>query len=259
MSKKELTKKRICFVLYGYKIDVLTLFDKLLPFYEEKNYPLKSVDFDFFKGKGYKSESLPLEKFLEKREADISYNISNNYKFFHIFTAKRRREPLTWHYSFDYNDSVANIMFDAIYEREHIFSFFKEILSLLLKDNKASLGYLFEQERSTTYSLGDTWAEHQMSIYKENAEVWRRFRLSDEFPYIKNRYRHIYLQNILSTYHVEEMFDGIPFIQWVEKNAYGTVEKIGKENWLWCIPEEKQHEIQVIFYDKGLLIGVDRE
>ena len=49
----------------------------------------------------------------------------------------------------------------SIYEREHIFSFFKEILSLLLKDNKASLGYLFEQERSTTYLLGDTWAEHQ--------------------------------------------------------------------------------------------------
>ena len=68
MSKKELTKKRICFVLYGYKIDVLTLFDKLLPFYEEKNYPLKSIDFDFFKGKGYKSESLPLEKFLEKEK-----------------------------------------------------------------------------------------------------------------------------------------------------------------------------------------------
>ena len=259
MSKKELTKKRICFVLYGYKIDVLTLFDKLLPFYEEKNYPLKSIDFDFFKGKGYKSESLPLEKFLEKREADISYNISSNYRFVHMFTAQRRREPLTWYYSFDYNDSVANIMFDAIYEREYIFSFFKEILSLLLKDNKASLGYLFEQERSTTYLLGDTWAEHQMPIYKENAEVWRRFRLSDEFPHIKNKYRHIYLQNILSTYHVEEMFDGIPFIQWVEKNAYGTVEKIGKENWLWCIPEEKQHEIQVIFYDKGLLIGVDRE
>ena len=258
MSKKELTKKRICFVLYGYKIDVLTLFDKLLPFYEEKNYPLKSIDFDFFKGKGYKSESLPLEKFLEKREADISYNISSNYRFVHMFTAQRRREPLTWYYSFDYNDSVANIMFDAIYEREHIFSFFKEILSLLLKDNKASLGYLFEQERSTTYLLGDTWAEHQMPIYKENAEVWRRFRLSDEFPHIENKYRHIYLQNILSTYHVEEMFDGIPFIQWVEKNAYGTVEKIGKENWLWCIPEEKQHEIQVIFYDKGLLIGVDR-
>ena len=131
MPEKALTKKRICFVLYGYKIDVLTLFDKLLPFYEEKNYPLKSVDFDFFKGKGYKSESLPLEKFLEKREADISYNISNNYKFFHIFTAKRRREPLTWHYSFDYNDSVANIMFDAIYEREHIFSFFKEKKKML--------------------------------------------------------------------------------------------------------------------------------
>jgi len=77
-----------------------------------------------------------------------------------------------------------------------------------------------------------------------------KFFYSDEFPHIKNRYRHIYLQNILSTYHVEEMFDGIPFIQWVEKNAYGTVEKIGKENWLWCIPEEKQHEIQVIFYNK---------
>ena len=98
-----------------------------------------------------------------------------------------------------------------------------------------------------------------MSIIPENAEVWRRFRLSDEFPHIRNRYRHIYLQNILSTYHIEEMFDGIPFIQWVEKNAYGIVEKIGKENWLWCIPEEKQHEIQVIFYNKGLLIGVDRE
>ena len=52
-------------------------------------------------------------------------------------------------------------------------------------------------------------------------------------PHIKNKYRHIYLQNILSTYHVEEMFNGIPFIQWVEKNTYGTVEKIGKEKVIW--------------------------
>ena len=56
MLKKELTKKRICFVLYGYKASVLTLFDKLIPVYEEKGYPLKSIDFDFLKDKGYNPE-----------------------------------------------------------------------------------------------------------------------------------------------------------------------------------------------------------
>ena len=69
MSKKELTKKRICFVLYGYEASVLTLFDKLVPFYKEKGYPLKSIDFDFFKGKGYKSESLPIEKIFGKKRS----------------------------------------------------------------------------------------------------------------------------------------------------------------------------------------------
>lgn len=71
MSKKELTKKRICFVLYGYKIDVLTLFDKLLPFYEEKNYPLKSVRYDFLKNKNYRDEKLSILKFQEKRKNQI--------------------------------------------------------------------------------------------------------------------------------------------------------------------------------------------
>ena len=71
MSKKELTKKRICFVLYGYKIDALTLFDKLLPFYEEKNYPLKSVRYDFLKNKNYRDEKLSILKFQEKRKNQI--------------------------------------------------------------------------------------------------------------------------------------------------------------------------------------------
>ena len=73
MSKKELTKKRICFVLYGYKIDVLTLFDKLLPFYEEKNYPLKSVRYDFLKDKSYRDEKLSILKFQEKRKKSDFY------------------------------------------------------------------------------------------------------------------------------------------------------------------------------------------
>ena len=94
MSKKELTKKRICFVLYGYKIDVLTLFDKLLPFYEEKNYPLKSVDFDFFKDKGYKSESLPLEKFLEKEKLILVIIFLTIINFF-IFLLQKGEESLS--------------------------------------------------------------------------------------------------------------------------------------------------------------------
>lgn len=63
MSKKELTKKRICFVLYGYKIDVLTLFDKLLPFYEEKNYPLNPLILIFSKVKVTKVKVFPWKNF----------------------------------------------------------------------------------------------------------------------------------------------------------------------------------------------------
>ena len=258
MLKKELIKKRICFVLYGYEASVLTLFDKLVPFYEEKGYPLKSIRYDFLKDKSYRDEKLSILKFQEKRKK-IDYNTAENYSSFNIFLADKQAEPLTRHYSLSYNEETIILMFDAVYGKDDIMFFFKETLSFLLKDTTASLGYLFCQEGWTTYASGDEYAEHQMPLYKKNPKMWEKFFYYDEFPHIKNRYRHIYLQNILSTYHIEEMFDGIPFIQWVEKNAYGTVEKIGKENWLWCIPEEKQHEIQVIFYDKGLLIGVDRE
>jgi hypothetical protein len=56
---------------------------------------------------------------------------------------------------------------------------------------------------------------------------------------------------------MEEKFDGISLTEWVDKKGYGSIEKIGQENWLWIVPKDKLHEIQVIFYDKGLLIGVE--
>jgi len=73
----------------------------------------------------------------------------------------------------------------------------------------------------------------------------------------KNLYRHIYKQNILSNYHFEEKFDGLLLEEWIKSNNYGTIDKIGMENWLWIVPEDKLYEIQVILCKKGLLIGVD--
>ena len=49
----------------------------------------------------------------------------------------------------------------------------------------------------------------------------------------------------------------MPFVDWVNRNSYGSIEKIGIENWIWTVPEEKLHEIQVVFYNKGLLLGVE--
>ena len=71
-----------------------------------------------------------------------------------------------------------------------------------------------------------------------------------------NMYRHIYKQNILSKQHMEELFDGLSLEKWIHLNNYGIVEKIGIENWLWIIPEDKLYEIQVAFYNKRLLLGV---
>ena len=139
MPEKELTKKRICFVLYGYEASVLALFDKLVPFYEEKGYPLKSVRYDFLKDKNYRDEKLSILKFQEKRKK-IDYNTAKNYSSFNIFLADKQAEPLTRHYSISYNEKTIILMFDSVYGKEDIMFFFKETLSFLLKDTTASLG-----------------------------------------------------------------------------------------------------------------------
>jgi len=97
-------------------------------------------------------------------------------------------------------------------------------------------------------------------LYKENLENWDEASnwrgIKESLLRHKNKYRHIYRQNILSKYHLEENFDGVPLADWVIKNNYGNIDKIGIGNWLWTVPEKKLREIQVAFYKKGLLLGV---
>jgi hypothetical protein len=118
-------------------------------------------------------------------------------------------------------------------------------------------GYLFYQERHNDYPLGRS--SLTQNFYKEEGHDWWMFMKPEnreETLKKRNMYRHVYKQNIISKYHMEEKFEGLLLAEWIDKNNYGSIEKTGLGNWLWIVPEEKLRELQVIFYDKRLLLGV---
>ena len=144
----------------------------------------------------------------------------------------------------------------------------------MLKDKTIWTGYLFDYRNNNSYSKGSSF--DTLNYYRENGDFWKK--VVRKFYYIrgdylkgdvahrstldevvpnKNMYRHIYKQNILAKHHLEEKFDGLSLTEWIDKNNYGNIEKIGSENWLWIVPDEKLQELQIIFYKKGLLIGVE--
>jgi hypothetical protein len=255
MHNKQLTNLRIGFALHGYENDILSWLNMVTIFFDDNDYPLKSVSYDI---NYHKRERKSLKTFYKTVQDNPRFPIDKLYSFA-VFAAEKQNIPMTWHYGcdFDMPSKLLILFFDTSYEEVNISSFYKKILQTLLKDKVVQNGYLFYQPRHYSYPLGDDITQN---FYKEDEQKWGVLmhpkNIHDTLNK-KNMYRHVYKQNILSKYHMEEHFDNLSLTEWIDKNNYGNLEKIGIENWLWIIPEEKLHEIQVIFYNKQLLLGVE--
>jgi len=257
MHNEQLTNFYVGFALHGYENDILSWLKVVTTFFEGNNYPLMSVSYDINYSR-VESKSLKIfYKNLQDNHNPI-LPVDKLYSFA-AFAAEKQNIPMTWHYGcdFDMPNKLLILFFDNSYEEVKILSFYKKILQVLLKDKVVQGGYLFYQQRAYSYPLGNEYLTQ--NFYKEDGQIWKILthpkNLSDTLNK-KNMYRHIYKQNILSKFHMDESFNGLPLAEWVDKNNYGGIEKIGIENWLWTVPEEKLHEIQVFFYNRHLLVGV---
>lgn len=255
MQNNQLTNLRIGFALNGYENDILSWLDVILDVFDSYNYPLKYVSYDIDYSK---FERKTLKTFRKNIIGDLQLHIDKLYSFT-VFSAEKQNIPITYGYGcfFDMPSKVLVLFFDSSYGETNVLFFYKEVLRCLLSDNIVQSGYLFYQKRHYDYPLGRS--SLTQNFYNEDGNVWWMLmkpenRLSTFSK--NNMYRHIYKQNILSKQHLEEHFDGLTLEKWICHNNYGIVEKIGIENWLWIIPEDKLYEVQVFFYNKHLLLGV---
>jgi hypothetical protein len=216
---------------------------------------LKSVSYDI---NFNRFERKSLRTFCTTLQGNPSFPVDKLYSFT-VFAAEKQKFPITWHYgcNFDMPSKLLILFFDSSYEEIKILPFYKVILQVLLKDKTVQSGYLFYQPRHCSYPIGTD--DTTQNFYKEDGQKWGELthpkNIQDTLNK-KNMYRHIYKQNILSKYHLEEHFDNLSLTEWIDKNDYGNLERIGIENFLWTVPEEKLNEIQIFFYNKHLLLGV---
>ena len=267
MHNNKLSESYIGFALHGYENEILSWLWQTARFFEKSGYPVKSVTYDIDRNKVQRKS---LKKFQEVIENDTGYPVDKLYSF-QVFAGENLRYPATWNYGckFDEPRKELVIFFDASYGEVNILRFIKEFLKELLQDRCVWGGYLFYQEANYYYPIGDAYISQ--NSYEEDGDVWAsltrpntiyEMSIANEKAKMqaalnqKNKYRHIYPQTILSEHHLEEEFDGLPLTKWIEENSYGNVEKIGAGNWLWTIPTDMIQGIQVVFYDKNLLLGV---
>lgn len=108
--------------------------------------------------------------------------------------------------------------------------------------------------------MGGGGPDYILNYYKENGHQWwlmmnpRNIHMLFD---LNDKYRHIYLENILNEKHIKTKINDISLKEWIATNNYGTIKKIGIKNWLWVIPKDKLKEIQIIFYQNKKLLGCE--
>ncbi|MBC1389470.1 hypothetical protein HB795_03830 [Listeria welshimeri] len=247
----DLTHEKICFAIDGYINDICPWLEKVTSIFSSKGYPLKSVSYDInYERFERKSLKLFMERLPQQNNIDKLFS-------FTVYYADNQNLPATWHYGVHYDMATREVcfFFDKSYRENKILDFFHYAISQLLIDVKVDGGYLFYEDISYIGGRHTT-----QNLYRENGQKWwevKNPRNRDIYFNLGNRYRHIYLQNILSGDHYNDTIERLPLSEWISKYSYGTLQKISEKNWLWTIPREELYDIGIVFYNKGVLLGVD--
>lgn len=243
-------KKYNCFALYGIELSLLIWIENTLAFFENKNYPLKSISYDINRSKlGRKNIATFLKDFDHHYE---SLSLT-------LFYGKNLKKPSTWQYGVSYDTISKSLVLFAqskIENDEELQLLFHQYLSEILQNTISHSGYSYYQEDYYDYYLGGT---ESMNLYKEDSlYFWNTFKPQniDTFLNCKNVLRHIYKENILNKEHLKNYIDGIELALWVSKNNLGSLKPFGSENYLWVIPNEKIDFVAKKFLEHHLLVGV---
>lgn len=243
-------KKYNCFALYGVELSLLIWIENTLVFFENENYPLKSISYDIDRSKlGRKSIATFLKDF-EYHYESLSLT---------LFYGENQKKPSTWQYGVSY-DTISKslvLFFESKIENDKKLELlFHEYFSEILQNTISHSGYSYSQEDYYDYYLGGT---ESMNLYKEDSlYFWNTFKPQniDTFLTCKNVLRHIYKENILNKEHLKNYIDGIELPLWISENSLGCLKPFGKANYLWIIPNEKIDFVAKKFLEHQLLVGV---
>lgn len=171
---------------------------------------------------------------------------------FTIFSGKNMKFPSTWEYGVKFNkpSKELQIFFNRSLEMNHLETI-SNLLNTYLDDKIVHFGY---------FSVETIWGDNEdLNLYMEDSHSWwlaLNPRNSDILYNRSPKLRHVYPVNIINRPFLEYEDVDFLFEKWIKNPGNGSLEKIGKDNWLWVVPEERLHEIGKFFYDKKFLIGV---
>lgn len=98
-------KKYNCFALYGVELSLLIWIENTLVFFENENYPLKSISYDIDRSKlGRKSIATFLKDFDHHYE---SLSLT-------LFYGENQKKPSTWQYGVSYDRIIPNEKIDFV-------------------------------------------------------------------------------------------------------------------------------------------------
>ena len=138
-------KKYNCFALYGVELSLLIWIENTLVFFENENYPLKSISYDIDRSKlGRKSIATFLKDF-EYHYESLSLT---------LFYGENQKKPSTWQYGVSY-DTISKslvLFFESKIENDKKLELlFHEYFSEILQITISHSGYSFSQEDDYDY------------------------------------------------------------------------------------------------------------
>ena len=92
--------------------------------------------------------------------------------------------------------------------------------------------------------------------FRKKRERWMRdFELKDPRP-SDVPFLDVFALNVLSDMHMSKAVAGRPFEAYVQKKGRGTLERIGKANFLWCLVDEAIGRAKADLAECGLVACV---
>ncbi|UVR95831.1 hypothetical protein [Parabacteroides distasonis] len=252
----KLSGKQIGFALHGYTNDIQSWLNTIINIYNSNGFYFKSVSFDI---DYQKIKRMSIKSFNRDFQNKYLPIIDKLYSF-NIYYGDNQNMPETWHYraTFDMPSRYIILCFDECYSEQVVLPFYHKVIKSLLENNIVQTGYLFYGKPD--YPMGGGGPDYILNYYKENGHQWwlmmnpRNIHMLFD---LNDKYRHIYLENILNEKHIKTKINDISLKEWIATNNYGTIKKIGIKNWLWVIPKDKLKEIQIIFYQNKKLLGCE--
>lgn len=241
--------KKLCFSLHGYKETTLDWFYESLNIFNSFQLPVKAVNYDVERNKVVTKK---IEVFCNEMNG---FDIESFFSF-SIFHGRNIRQPATWEYGVYYDKPTRTmvVFFDENSERCSV-EIVENIIRTYLLKNVVDFGYFYYG--GTEYAMGS--GRYSFDLYEEDNSAWWNImnpRNRDVLFNLNGRIRHVYPLTLISEKLLYYKNESFYFYEWVQNGCNGKIEKFGKGNWLWELPQDRLYDIGKVLYEQKLLLGV---